>query len=77
MAKLHYSWSQLSADYARLWNELSEDDALKKFHDLIYRERDLSELATTDAPNDQIRWDASKSKSGSSTGSKAHELHGR
>lgn len=58
-AKLHYSWSQISADYARLWNELYADDSVERFHDLIRRERDLSELATTDAPNDQkalTRW---------------------
>ena len=55
MAKFHYSWSQLASDYERLWNTLHRDGAVAEFEQLIGRERDLSELATTDAPNDQDR----------------------
>jgi len=55
LAKLHSSWSQLSADYTRLWNHTYSDSAEQELDDLIRRERDLSELAATDAPNDQAR----------------------
>ncbi len=55
MAKLHYLWDQIGTDYSRLWNNIYDDDALREYEDLIRRERDLSELATTDAPNDQKR----------------------
>ena len=53
MARLHYSWNQIATDYDRLWNHAYEDDAENAFGDLLRRERDLSELATTEAPNDQ------------------------
>jgi hypothetical protein len=52
MAKLHYSWSQIASEYDRLWNHTYEDDAESIFDDLLRKERDLSELATTEAPND-------------------------
>ena len=55
MAKLHYSWSQLSAEYTRLWNHTYSEDAEAVFDDLVRREQILSELAATDAPNDQTR----------------------
>src|SRR5580704_5369002 len=53
MARLHYSWNQIATDYDRLWNHAYDDDAENAFGDLLRRERDLSELATTEAPNDQ------------------------
>jgi len=53
MAKLHYSWNQIATDYDRLWNHTYEDQAESEFEDLLRRERDLSELASTEAPNDQ------------------------
>jgi len=53
MAKLHYSWNQVATDYDRLWNHTYEDQAENQFEDLLRRERDLSELATTEAPNNQ------------------------
>ena len=53
MAKLHYSWNQIATDYDRLWNHTYEDQAESQFEELLRRERDLSELATTEAPNNQ------------------------
>ena len=53
MAKLHYSWSRIATDYDRLWNHTYDADAESIYEDLLRREADLSELATTDAPNDQ------------------------
>jgi hypothetical protein len=53
MAKLHYSWNQIATDYDRLWNHTYEDDAEIEFEDLLRRERELSEIATTEAPNDR------------------------
>ena len=53
MAKLHYSWNQLASEYERLWDHNYEDDAEDQLNILIKREEDLSEVATTDAPNDQ------------------------
>ena len=55
MAKLHYSWNQLSADYARLWNQTYREDAISVLDDLVRREQALSELAATDAPYDSTR----------------------
>jgi hypothetical protein len=55
MAKFHYSWSQLAADYERLWNHTYSDEAGDDFERIAARERDLSELATTEAPNDPSR----------------------
>jgi hypothetical protein len=55
MAKFHYQWSELAEGYASLWNNVHAEDALLDFDTLCRRERDLSELATTDAPNDQKR----------------------
>lgn len=57
--KLHSSWSQLSADYARLWNHTYSEIAERELDELIRRELDLSELAATEAPNDEAslgRW---------------------
>jgi hypothetical protein len=55
MAKLHSSWSQLSVDYGRLWNHAYSSAAEQELDDLIRRELDLSEIAATDAPNDEAR----------------------
>lgn len=55
MSKLHYGWSQLGIEYTRLWNHTWEDDAETQFEVLKRRELELSELATTDAPNDPRR----------------------
>lgn len=53
MAKLHSSWLQIATGYSRLWNHSYDADAESVYDDLIRREGDLSELATTEAPNDQ------------------------
>jgi len=55
MAKLHYSWNQLSADYARLWNQTYSEDANSTLDDLVRREQVLSELAATYAPYDRTK----------------------
>ena len=55
MAKLHYSWEELHHSYDFLWNHTYEDDAEEQLGSLLKKELDLSELATTEAPNDQTR----------------------
>jgi hypothetical protein len=55
MSKLHYSWAVIGNDYVRLWNHTYSDDAAFELEDLQRRELELSELATTDAPNDVKR----------------------
>ena len=55
MAKLHYSWSEVAHGYEALWNRTYADDADERFDSLTRRERDLSEVATTDAPNNPER----------------------
>jgi hypothetical protein len=59
MAKLHYAWSQIGNDYARLWSHTYSDEAESELGDLQRRGLDLSELAATDAPYDpsrMLRW---------------------
>ena len=55
MAKLHYSWSQIASEYEQLWSTSYDDRATEIYDRLVSRERDLSELASTDAPNNQAR----------------------
>ncbi len=55
MAKLHYAWSEIGNDYKRLWVNSYSDQAEAELADLHRREAELSELATTDAPNDRKR----------------------
>ncbi len=55
MAKLHYGWNQLANDYKRLWHHHYSEDAEADLVDLERRETEISELATTDAPNDTKR----------------------
>jgi len=55
MARFHSSWSELALGYESLWSNIHADDAAITFEVLAKRERDLSELATTDAPNNQKR----------------------
>lgn len=54
MAKLHSAWNQISVDYDRLWNHASDDDAEAQLDEVLRREKEPSELAATDAPNDQV-----------------------
>ncbi len=59
MAKLHYAWNQIGNDYRRLWNHTYSEEAESELEDLERRQLELSELATTDAPNDpkrMLRW---------------------
>jgi hypothetical protein len=55
MAKLHFAWNQIGNDYKRLWNHTYSDEAEADLLDLQRRESEISELATTDAPNDPKR----------------------
>jgi hypothetical protein len=55
--KLHCGWHAIAADCNRLWNHTYEEDAEQLFDDIVNRERDLSEIATVGAPNDQRRMD--------------------
>jgi predicted oxidoreductase (fatty acid repression mutant protein) len=52
MSKLHYSWAVIGNDYRRLWNQTYSDEAVSELDELQRRELELSELATTEAPND-------------------------
>jgi len=53
MVKLHSAWHQINSDYERLWNHAYEDDAESVLDSIIRREKEPSELAATEAPNDQ------------------------
>ncbi len=53
MAKLHSAWNVIAQEYQRLWNNTYSDDAEEKLYAIFEREREPSELATTEAPNDQ------------------------
>ena len=59
MAKLYYSWLQISDEYTQLWNHTYSEDAEAEAEDLRRREQELSLLAIRDAPNNQkalSRW---------------------
>jgi hypothetical protein len=53
MAKLHSTWGQISTEYERLWNHQGDADAEARLDEMVQREKEPSELATTEAPNDQ------------------------
>ncbi len=53
MVKLHAVWNRIAKDYDRLWNHTYDDDAEAQFLAITQREIEPSELAATDAPNDQ------------------------
>ena len=53
MAKLYAAWSRISTDYERLWNHAYDEYAETQFDAVNQREIEPSELAATDAPNDQ------------------------
>jgi hypothetical protein len=53
MVKLHSAWNQIATEYDRLWNHANDEDAEQQLEKIIEREKEPSELATTDAPNDQ------------------------
>jgi hypothetical protein len=53
MAKLHSAWNRIAQEYDRLWNHTGDPDAESRLESIIQLEREPSELATIDAPNDQ------------------------
>ena len=53
MARFHSAWSRIAAEYDYLWNHSYEADAELRMAKIIDQEREPSELATTEAPNDQ------------------------
>jgi hypothetical protein len=53
MVKLHSSWNRIAAEYDRLWNHAQDPDAEFQLSRIIESEREPSELATTEAPNNQ------------------------
>jgi len=53
MAKLHTAWGRILVEYERLWNHTYEPDAEAELDRITQLEEEPSELATTDAPNDQ------------------------
>ncbi|MSV35924.1 MAG: hypothetical protein EXQ47_10055 [Bryobacterales bacterium] len=53
MSTLHASWNRIGADYGRLWSHTYSDDAEEQMYEIVERAREASELATTEAPNDQ------------------------
>jgi hypothetical protein len=50
MSKLHYAWSQMESDYRLLWNHWYEEEAEDTLKDILFRSREASQLAITDAP---------------------------
>ncbi len=53
MAKLYASWSRVATDYNRLWNHTYAEDAEAEIERIAETEKEPSQLAATDAPNDQ------------------------
>jgi hypothetical protein len=51
--KLHCMWRDIATSYDRLWNHAYDDDAEEQLNEIISRETEPSELAVTEAPNDQ------------------------
>ncbi len=55
MAKLYAQNSQIANDYEHLWNNVYAEDAGAILDALVHRDTEISETATTEAPNDQKR----------------------
>ena len=53
MIKLHSAWSVIATNYDSLWNHTYEDEAEDRLNQIVQSEREPSEIATTNAPNDQ------------------------
>jgi hypothetical protein len=53
MTQLHSAWSQIANEYAHLWNHTTDEDAESQLERIMGREKEPSELAIRDAPNDQ------------------------
>jgi hypothetical protein len=52
LAKLHYQWNHLAADYEQLWYHWYDDGAESRLEQLLKRDREASEAGTTEAPLD-------------------------
>ena len=55
MATLNKGWSEIAAGYERVYSDPYTDQSEISYHQIGEKERELSMLATTDAPNDQKR----------------------
>src|ERR1700691_1599030 len=53
MVKLHGLWHQIGAEYNRLWNHVYDDNAEEQLEKITDSDKEASELATTNAPNDE------------------------
>lgn len=53
IVKIHSAWNQIAIEYDHLWNHVGEEGAEDELEKIMEREREPSELATTEAPNDQ------------------------
>ncbi len=53
MVKLHSAWNVIAQDYDRLWNNAYSEEAEDQLDRILLAEKEPSELATTEAPNDQ------------------------
>jgi hypothetical protein len=53
MTKLYSSWDRIATEYGRLWTRTYADDAEEQMYEIIQRAKEYSEIATTEAPNDQ------------------------
>lgn len=53
MSKLHSTWNRIEIEYERLWNRTYTDDAQDQLDKITQLEEEPSELATTEAPNNQ------------------------
>jgi hypothetical protein len=53
MAKLHSAWTSIVHEYARLWSHTEDPDAKERLDKIVEREREPSQLAAAEAPNDQ------------------------
>lgn len=53
MTKLHSAWHEIATAYDRLWNHTADEEAEDDLQRIFALEKEPSELATTDAPNDQ------------------------
>jgi hypothetical protein len=55
MVKLHSQWQAIATDYNYLWNHPYNSDSESKLEEIIKHEREPSEVAATEAPNDEER----------------------
>ncbi|HYM06083.1 MAG TPA: hypothetical protein VEU11_05940 [Terriglobales bacterium] len=53
MAKLHSAWAQIATEYDHLWNHAGDMEAEDQLEKIMESEKEPSELATMEAPNNQ------------------------